>query len=99
MTAATVLWAIGGGMGLLYFALPPFRRLVYRGWMRAFYPIGWTVSHLLLGVIFFLILTPIGLLMRLFGRAPFARELDPEVQSHWMEHDPRKDTERYFKQF
>jgi len=99
MTAASVLWTVGVLLGFGYFALPPFRRLIYRGWMRAFYPIGWTISHVLLGGIFYLLLTPIGLTMRLLGRAPFAREFDREMQSHWEPRDPRRETKRYFKQF
>ena len=42
--------------------------MAYARWMDAGYPIGWTISILLLGSIYFLVVTPIGVVMRLVGR-------------------------------
>ena len=39
-----------------------------RGWMYAFLPLGMVMSFLLLAVIYFLVFTPLGLVMRLVGR-------------------------------
>jgi hypothetical protein len=36
--------------------------------MIAAFPIGWTVSRVVLGAVFFLVLTPIGVVFRLTGR-------------------------------
>ena len=60
----------------MYYAIPNVRRLLYLGWMRVFYPIGWVVSHLLLAIVYYLVLTPIGLVMRLFGGDPMHRGFD-----------------------
>ena len=38
---------------------PDWARPLYVGWLYAVFPIGWTISHLILAVIYFLILTPI----------------------------------------
>ena len=67
--------------------------------MCAAFPIGWTVSYLLLAAIFFLVLTPIGLVMRLFGRDPMLRALDRSAKTYWVPHNPGADPRRYFKQF
>ena len=43
---------------------------VYRWWMRLAEILGWINTRIILVIIFFLIVTPLGLLMRLFRRNP-----------------------------
>ena len=50
--------------------------------MFAVFPIGWVVSHLLLGVVYFLVLTPIGLTLRALGRDPLERRFDQSASSY-----------------
>jgi hypothetical protein len=61
------------------FAIAPFvapRPLtpVYRAWMRLAEILGWINTRILLFLIFYLVVTPIGLVMRLFRRSPLAVE-------------------------
>ncbi len=86
------------GLSLAY-KWPALLRPVYLGWMYAAFPIGWTVSHLLLALIYYLMVTPIGLFMRLAGSDPLRRRLDPTAESYWLERRPTKEAARYFKQF
>lgn len=48
------------------------------------------VSPIVMGILYFLTVTPIGLLMRLFGKDPLNQKLDREAQSYWVEIDPAK---------
>ena len=96
--AARVLWCIGGVFALLYSAVRPLRRPLYSLWMTLTTPIGWAVSHLVLAVIYFGIITPIGSLMRLFGRDALEQRVEPKAPSYWVAHDPGGDTDRYFRQ-
>jgi hypothetical protein len=43
-------------------------RPVYTGWMIVAFPIGWTVSKIALGLMFFLVFLPVGLVFRMTGR-------------------------------
>ncbi|MBI1875750.1 MAG: hypothetical protein HYS05_17935 [Acidobacteria bacterium] len=90
--AALIIGAIG-------FVKPPFMRVIYVGWMTAVFPIGWVVSHAVLGVVFFLVMTPIGLMMRALGRDPMARAFDRTATSYWQPRDTTTDVSRYFRQF
>jgi hypothetical protein len=85
--------------GLPGLMLPSIMRPIYIVWMALAFPIGWTVSHLLLGAIFYLIITPIGLTLRLFGHDPMERKLDTERASYWIEHRTGDDPSTYFRQF
>ena len=96
--AAIAMWCLAAAFTLGYYALPPLRGPLYRGWMRAVFPIGWTVSHLLLGIIFYGVLTPFGLVMRLFGRYSMQRRFYARRPSYWTELRPGREQSRYFKQ-
>lgn len=99
MTAAVTIWSIGGLLALLYYAVRPLRLAMFRGWMVAVYPIGFVISHLVLAGIFFLVITPIGLVMRLVGRDPMTRKFDRTADSYWTRRNPESGSERYFRQF
>jgi hypothetical protein len=98
-TAPIVLWFIGGAVALLYYAIPPIQQPFYLLWINAAYPIGWVMSHLMMAITFYGVLTPIGLIMRLFGRDPMNRTFDRAASTYWMPHDPSVSTERYFRQY
>jgi len=98
-TAAWVVWIVGGVLAALFALVPPLRRPLYVGWMLAVFPIGWLVSHVVLGVVFYIVLTPIGLLMRLVGRDPLHRRFDRQARSYWIERHKEIDSSRYFRQF
>jgi hypothetical protein len=97
-TVAVVLAAIGLGVATIYYAVPPLRRTIFLVWMALVYPIGWTISHLLLALTYYLVLTPIGLILR-WVRDPMQRSFDASAPTYWTEHDPASDPKRYFRQF
>jgi len=87
--------AVGGTLGLV---APQVLRPIFVGWMIAAFPIGWTISHLLLGIIFFGVLTPIGLLLRVLGHDPMYRSFDRSAETYWNPHE-QAEVKRYFHQF
>ncbi|MDX2149889.1 MAG: SxtJ family membrane protein [Bryobacteraceae bacterium] len=93
-TFAVLAVAIGVP-GLLY---PPLIRWVFVGWMILVFPIGWLISHLVLGVIFFLIVTPIAFVFRLTGRDRL-RMRPGDRPSYWEERPARTDAAGYLRQY
>ena len=78
--------------------VPSLLRPVYRGWMRLGEVLGWVNTRVLLTLIFFLVVTPIGLLMRLFGRSPIA--VKRRNDSYWLDVEPHSYGDRHVeKQF
>ena len=96
--AGRIVWFAGAAITALYFAIPPLRRLLYLGWIYATFPIGFVVSHVILAAVFYLVVTPIGLLMRLVGNDPMHRRWDRAAKTYWVEHDPHRNPARYFRQ-
>lgn len=96
--AAVVLWrhdwapipavywlgGIGGTLVVLGLLVPSVLRPVYRVWMALAVVLGFVMTRVLLTTVFFTVLTPIGLLMRLFGKDPMHRTLNPSAPSYWI---------------
>ena len=80
-------------------AIPRWLRIVYLTWTLIGFPIGWLVSHAVLAAVYYGVVTPVGLLMRMFGRDPMCRRWDRERKSYWEPRPPRDDVQSYFKQF
>ena len=96
---AWCVWGTGIALSVASIAFPAILRGIFVGMSVATWPIGWVVSHLLLGVIFYGIVTPIGFLLRLCGRDPLQRKFDPQAKTYWVSHEPTTDTRRYFRQY
>jgi hypothetical protein len=98
-TTAAALATIGlliGGFGV---SRPAFMLPIYLGWMYAAYPMGWLISHLVLGVVFYLVVSPIGLLMRLVGYDPMRRRFGSSELSHWVKCEEIRSKRYYFRQY
>ena len=99
MQLTAVIWGAALFVSVVGFFVPSFMRWIFVSWMVAAYPIGWLVSHVLLGIIYFLILTPIGLVMRLLAEDPMRRKFDRGAKTYWVPHNPGGNMKRYFRQF
>ncbi|GAB6052554.1 hypothetical protein JCM17960_13740 [Magnetospira thiophila] len=84
------LWALGIGAGFLIAALtiPRILAPLNRLWYKFGQFLHGIVNPIIMGLIFFTTVTPIGLLMRLFGKDPLHRRPDPARVSYWILRDP-----------
>ena len=80
-------------------AVPAFMRAVYLGMAYASLPIGLVVSYLILALVYYVVLVPIGLVMRLFGHDPMNARFDPEAETYWSRCEQNDGIESYFRQF
>ncbi|SRR5579885_114335 len=61
---------------------PQALRQVFRAWTAAGRVLGWINSRLILTVVFYAIVTPAGVVMRLCGHDPMKRTFDPKCDSY-----------------
>lgn len=73
--------------------LRPFNRL----WTKIGLLLGAVVAPVMLAAIFFVFVTPIGLLMRATGKDPLRLKLDPTATSYWIPRDKVADAKTSFK--
>jgi len=57
-------------------------------WTRLGLVLHKIVSPLVLGIMFFVVITPMGVVMRLFGKDPLRLRLDKTQASYWLERTP-----------
>ena len=53
------------------------------------------MTRVILGVFYYMILTPVGLVMRLFGRDPMDRKIDRQRDSYWTPRKPPDDINKH----
>ena len=59
-------------------------------WMKFASIIGWVNTRIILALVFYLLVLPTGLLMRVFGKDPVCRKLDPAAKSYRRKAMPRE---------
>ena len=99
----TVLPGVLGGLavvlGTLALGAPQSLGPVHTVWMAGAQALGWFNTRVLLGVVYFVVMTPTGIVMRLLGRDPLDRRLKDQP-SYWVarkQHpDPKGAMERRF---
>lgn len=92
-----VLVTIGIVEAVVFYAIPSLQLYIYRGWVRLTYPLGWLISGAVLLAVYFLVLTPVALLRRIFGRTMLnARSPDATA---WQAHDRNDDLASSFNEY
>jgi len=99
MPLVTTFVALGAISALFSLVAPRANRVLYVGLTLLAFPIGFVLSYVIMGTLFFLIIGPIALLFRLLGRDPMHRSYDPSSPSYWLEARPPRDNESYFHQY
>lgn len=84
---APLVFAVLGGLFLITGLLVPSRLgPVYRGWLGFGHLLSKVTTPVFLGLVYLIVITPVGVLMRLFGRRPLERASG--APSWWIARDP-----------
>ncbi len=86
-------------IGIFGLAWPTTMRLLYLGAIHVTFPIGFVISHLILGLVYYLLITPIGLTMRICGKDPLFRKLEIRRSSYWIQRQPGIKSSSYLNQY
>lgn len=98
-TIALSVLTIGAALALLAIFFPKALVIPNRLWMGLARVLSIITTPIIMAVIFFLVITPFGLVRRLFGGDPLNRRAD-RTDSYWKDYSPRQsDTRHYEKMF
>lgn len=78
------LLAVAGGFLVAAGLAPALLRPVERGWMAFAAVLQRVMTTLILTLTYYLMVTPLGVCMRLFGKAPLRKNGDPQEQTYWI---------------
>ena len=95
-----VFFLIGGALFISGMFIPTLLKPAYWIWMIFAVILGWVMTRIILILLFYIILTPIGLISRLFGKSFLELRFDKSKKSHWNLRDNKQlKKEDYEKQF
>jgi len=85
-------WPYVLGLAALFLLLglvaPTLLRPLERAWMKLAHVLGTIMTFVVLTLTYYLVLTPLGLLMRVFGKRPLDLPFEPDRPSYWVPVDP-----------
>lgn len=87
---ATEWWffAVGGLFLILGFVAPSVLAPLNKLWAKLGLLLGKIVAPIVMGLLLYLVVTPVGLLVRLFGGDPLRLKFDSKASSYWIKRDP-----------
>ena len=87
-------------LGLGFIILPYQLKPIYNAWLKIAHFIGKIITALMLILAYYLIITPAGLLKRIFSGSPLPLKPDKDIDSYWVTRDePAQSKERFIKRY
>jgi hypothetical protein len=81
-------WIIGGALVAWALLAPATLRPLHRFWMGLAMVLHRIMSPLILGIVFYLVVSPLGLFMRLFRADPMRRKRESQTPSYRVQSQP-----------
>ena len=78
-----ILLTIGTTMFVLANMRPVLLKPIYRVWMALSTILGWVMTRLVLAMLFYVVVTPIGLILRFFGKDFLDSKLNVSKKTYW----------------
>ena len=75
-------WIVFGVLGIWALLAPDTLKPIYHWWMKFGLLLSRITTPIILGVVFFLLLAPVALVMRIAGRDPMARKVESDIKSY-----------------
>lgn len=96
---ASTFAGLGVVSALFSLVAPKANKPIFLGLTLLSYPIGFVLSYVIMGFLFYGLITPLGLVFRLIGKDPLNRRFEPQAATYWSEPRPRRGKDSYFRQF
>ena len=83
-------WSVGVAIVFALVALvkPALLAGLNRLWMKLGVLLGKVVSPIALGILFYVVITPVGMVIRLSGKDPLRLKFQPDADSYWIQREP-----------
>jgi hypothetical protein len=94
-----IIGGAGLAIGLVLLALPVIARPFYVLWYGLACVMGLAVGNILLALVFYILITGVGIAIRLAGKCSMSKPLDKQATTYWKDAKPVNDPQRYYRQF
>ena len=58
---------------------------LYWGWMKVAFVLNWIMTRIILGILYYGIVSPIGIVIRIFGNDPIRKKNNGSASSYWID--------------
>ena len=90
------LTILGAGFVIIPMRMTP----VYSAWLRIAHLIGRVITTIMLSLGFYMVITPAGMIKRLFGGRPLPIKPDRNAATYWVKRsEPAQPKERFIKRY
>lgn len=89
----------GAGLGAILWLLPEIARPFYVVWYGFACCMGLVIGNVLLSLFFYVVVSGIGLMLRVTGRDPLRKAFDKSASTYWTDVPKKTDPKRYYQQF
>ncbi len=72
---------------------------IYQGMMLVTFPIGYVVSHIVMGLFYYVVVTGVAFVFKLLRRDHLHRKYNPQAKTYWLTYTKKRPSENYFRQF
>lgn len=96
---ALKLGGIGTAAGIVFLLVPAIARPFYVVWYALACCVGFVVGNVVMALIFYVLVTGIGLVKRCFGGQPVRKAPDLRAKTYWLDAPTASNPKRYFSQF
>jgi hypothetical protein len=98
--AGLVLCGLGLALLLCGIISPRLLHYPHKGWMALSLILGFLMSHLILSLMYYLVFTPTGIVMRMLGKDILCKQFDKDPGTYWIKRKHNVHVkERYEKMF
>ena len=96
----TYLFGFLSILGLGFILIPKQLQPVYFAWLKIAHLLGRIINTLILTLAYYLVITPSGLIKRLFGGRPLPVKPNKKASSYWVARpEPAQPRERFLKRY
>jgi len=83
-------WVVAGVISLWALTFPASLFILHRPWMKFAEIAGWINTRIILLLLFYVLIVPMGLMMRVFGHDPMRRKFDKSLESYRVASKPQE---------
>ncbi len=92
-------WPLSVTVLIITLAAPRVLSYIYRAWMLVAEGISWVLLRVILGIFFYLVLSPVGFFMRLSGKDMLDEKINRQATSYWRKKISNSTQEQYERLF
>ncbi len=98
-TRSIWIGGVGAGVGTVLWLLPVIAKPFYLIWYGLSCCMGFVIGNVLMSVFYYVVVTGVGLALRVSGKVPIRKVLDKSAKTYWTDVPPVKDPSHYYRQF